>query len=122
MRAGLSFGNNKTVAICTRCWWRNINDYDQNCVCIHEVGHQLGLVSDGVGIKPDKTPTYYDNNKGHVGPHCHFGIPAGQARYDAKADLTKSKCVMYGSVNGSSRFCKHCSESLRKSDLKNGLS
>lgn len=122
MRAGLSFRNNKTVAICTRCWWRNINDYDQNCVCIHEVGHQLGLVSDGVGIKPDKTPTYYDNNKGHVGPHCHFGIPAGQARYDAKADLTKSKCVMYGSVNGSSRFCKHCSESLRKSDLKNGLS
>ena len=28
MRAGLSFGNNKTVAICTRCWWRNIDDYD----------------------------------------------------------------------------------------------
>lgn len=121
MRGGLSFGNKSIVAICTRSWWRNVPGAQQNHVAIHEVGHQVGMTSDGAGIKPDKVPTYYNNSKGHVGPHCHYGIPAGQARYDARRDLNRSRCVMYGAVNGHSSFCDHCSDALKKADLKNGL-
>ena len=118
MRAGLSFGNSNVVAVCTQSWWQTKSNSHQNNVAIHEVGHQLGLVSDGTGIKPDKTPTYYNNSQGHIGPHCHFGIPAGQIRYDSKSDIVRSQCVMYGALSGCSTFCKNCTKALRKSDLK----
>src|SRR5690554_5624713 len=85
----------------------------------HEVGHQLGMASDGSG--PDKIPTYYNNSQGHVGSHCHFGIPAGQARYDSMADRQGSRCVMYGVAGCQRSFCRHCAEALKKADLKNGV-
>jgi hypothetical protein len=121
MRGGLSFKETNIVAICTRAWWRNINDNEQCQVIIHEVGHQLGMVANGKGKLPDKTPYHYDSSKGHVGNHCHYDIAAGQPRYDSSTDLANSKCVMYGSTNGKSAFCTECAKALKKVDLSTGV-
>lgn len=121
MRGGLSLGKSNIVAIGTRANWKGNSTDLQNTIAIHEVGHQLGMACDGAGIKPDKIPTHYNSRQGHVGSHCHFGIPAGQARYDAKADHQKSRCVMYGAAGSQSTFCKHCSKALKKADLKSGV-
>ncbi|MCA1744527.1 MAG: hypothetical protein LC643_02215 [Bacteroidales bacterium] len=119
MRGGLSLHNSNIVAVCTRHNWTDRHSAQQNLVAIHEVGHQLGMASDGSG--PDKIPSFYSNNQGHVGPHCHFGIPAGQVRYDAISDFQRSRCVMYGAAGNHSAFCRHCAEALKKADLKNGV-
>ena len=121
MRGGLSLGKSNIVAIGTRVNWKDNSTDLQNSIAIHEVGHQLGMACDGAGIKPDKIPTHYNSSQGHVGSHCHYGIPAGQARYDAEADHQKSRCVMYGASGAQSTFCKHCSKSLKKADLKSGV-
>lgn len=34
---------------------------------VHELGHQIGMVPDGSGKLPDRTVSFYDNPKGHVG-------------------------------------------------------
>jgi hypothetical protein len=73
------------------------------------MGHKIGMVSDASGSLPDKTTTFYDDSKGHVGPHCHHGIPAGQTLCDSAADAKKSDCVMYGATNSHAAFCEHCS-------------
>ncbi len=88
---------------------------------VHEVGHQFGMTTDGTGILPDKIATYYDSSKGHVGNHCHYGIPAGQARYDSKVDLSRSRCVMYRATNGHSDFCVNCANAMKKVDLLSGV-
>ncbi|MDA1075651.1 MAG: hypothetical protein O3A63_12955 [Proteobacteria bacterium] len=120
MRAGLSFGGNSLICICTRAWWRTKNGASQNEVIVHEMGHKIGMVPGGSGSLPDKPPTFYDSSKGHVGTHCHHGIPAGQARYDSSADSSASDCVMYGSTNGASAFCEHCAVSAKKQVVDNG--
>ena len=79
----------------------------------------MGLVC--IGLLPDKSPYYYDRNKGHAGTHCHYDIAAGQARYDSSSDRSNSKCVMYGATNGKSAFCAECAKILKKVDLKNGV-
>lgn len=114
-------GKSNIVAIGTRANWKGNSTELQNTIAIHEVGHQLGMACDGAGIKPDKIPTHYNSSQGHVGSHCHYGIPAGQARYDAEADHQKSRCVMYGAAGAQRGFCKHCAEALRKADLKSGV-
>ena len=121
MRGGLSFTGTNIVAICTKAWWQSKSNNDQNQVIIHEVGHQLGMVATGSGKLPDKTSYHYDDTKGHVGNHCHMGIPAGQARYDSRADGALSQCVMYGATNGKSVFCVECTKALRKVDLSSGV-
>jgi len=121
MRAGLSFGGTNIVAICTKAWWQVITTQNQNEVIVHEVGHQFKMVVDGSGILPEKTANFYDSTKGHVGSHCHTGIPAGQARYDSQADLTLSLCVMYGATNNHSDFCSDCAIAVKKIDLSNGV-
>ena len=121
MRAGLSFGNNNIVAVCTRSYWNAVSVQDQYPTIIHELGHQLGMVANGMGILPDKTTYHYDDSKGHRGNHCHFGIPSGQLRYDARADQQSALCVMYGAINKWSIFCDECAKALRKVDLKDGV-
>ena len=120
MRAGLSFRNSNLVCVCTKGWWQNKSGAQQNQVIIHEMGHKIGMVPDGSGDLPAKTDTFYDSTKGHVGEHCHHGIPAGQTRYDASADATLSDCVMYGSTNSYSAFCEHCAVAAKKQDINSG--
>lgn len=120
MRAGLSFNSNNLICVCTKAYWQTMSASDQNEVIIHEFGHKIGMVPDGSGILPEKTATFYDSSKGHVGTHCHKGIPAGQARYDSNADAALSACVMYGSTNGHSAFCDNCSVAAKKQDVSAG--
>lgn len=121
MRGGLSFGGTNIVAICTKAWWKSIDNTRQNQTIIHEMGHQLGMVADGGGKLPDKTSYFYDNTKGHIGEHCHYDIAAGQDRYDSDMDRINSKCVMYGATNWKSDFCPECAKALKKVDLIAGV-
>ena len=120
MRAGLSFNSNNLICVCTKAWWQNKTAAQQNQVIIHEMGHKIGMVPDGTSTLPDKITTFYGSDKGHVGTHCHHGIPVGQTRYDASADSALSDCVMYGSTNGHSAFCEYCSEAAKKQDISSG--
>ena len=120
MRGGLAFGADNAILICTRAWWRTKSTASQNQTLIHEAGHQVGMVSKGTGKQPDEVKTRYDDAKGHVGNHCHHGIPDGQARYDSSADHALSDCVMYGSGNGHAAFCENCSPAVTKVDLSAG--
>lgn len=120
MRAGLSFGGSNLICVCTKAWWQNKSSAQQNQVIIHEMGHKIGMVPDGSGGLPDKTSTFYDSTQGHVGEHCHHGIPTGQTRYDDSADAKLSDCVMYGATNGHSAFCEHCAEAAKKQDVNTG--
>lgn len=121
MRAGLSFPKGNLVCVCTRAWWQNESTASQNEVIIHEVGHKVGMVSDGGENLPDKVSTHYDDSKGHVGDHCHFGIPK-QARYDGTGDSSKAKCVMYGAITSTPRFkfCRNCHPTVLKLDISSG--
>lgn len=121
MRGGLSFPKTNIIAVRTRAWWQNKSNDAQNQVIVHEIGHQLGMVSDGTGKLPDKTSYLYDTSKGHIGNHCHMGIPSGQSRYDSQTDGKLSMCVMYGATNGKIAFCIECAKVLQKVDLENGV-
>jgi len=122
MRAGLSFDPGNLICVCTRCWWDPITAKEQNDVLIHEMGHKVGLVTEGTGSSPDKSPTFYNDAKGHVGTHCYSGNPHGQARYDSDNDWNRSNCVMYGATNNKSAFCSNCKISLKKMDISRGWS
>jgi hypothetical protein len=115
MRGGISLGGN-IVCVCTRAWWQTISTADQNQVMIHELGHQLNMVADGTGTGPDKVSTHY-TGKGHVGPHCHEGLPV-QASY---ATATGSACVMFGATNGVTMYCSKCAPAVIKQDLSAGF-
>jgi hypothetical protein len=122
MRAGLSFSGGNLICVCTKAWWIDENTASQNQVIVHELGHKFGMVPTGGGKLPDKTASWYDSSKGHVGNHCFFGNAAGQARYDAATDIERSQCVMYGGANDTSAFCTECATSVRKVDLSDGWS
>ena len=117
MRGGLSFPDGNLICICTKAWWEDIDAAEQNTTATHEMGHKVGMVSDGTGKLPDKVTTLY-NGKGHVGNHCHFDLPV-QASY---AGVSGNKCVMYGAVGTgtTSAFCENCAPAVRKMDLSAG--
>ncbi len=115
MRGGLSFPGGNLVCICTRAWWQTESTADQNQTMIHEVGHHVGMVPDGTGTTTDQTATQYTGS-GHVGSHCHNGVPAA-ASY---ANATGSTCVMFGATNGVNAFCANCTPGVRKNDLTPG--
>lgn len=129
MCGGLEFPDSNLICVCTRAWWNMESSRDQVQILIHELGHKFGMVPNGSDSAlhryydarlPDKPESYYDNVKGHVGPHCYFGLPDNQARYDNDTDRAASKCVMYGATNGKIRFCGNCGPALRKVDLARG--
>lgn len=118
-RGGLAMAGNG-ICVCTRAFWKTTPESKQNEAIIHEVGHMVGMVADGTGKKPDKVATFYDDTKGHRGPHCYNGNADNQARYDSASDLSNSICVMYGTLNGKSAFCDKCKVAVRKVDLCDG--
>jgi hypothetical protein len=133
-RGGISLGNGNVVCIGTRAYWTDIPQTEQIQVMIHEVGHQFQMAADGRATL-DPVSTVYEgwsgggtrvrngvvfSSQGHIGSHCHAGIPAGQLRYDSNADAEKAACVMYGSVIEKTAFCPECARALRKVDLNGG--
>lgn len=114
MRGGVSLGGGNIVVICTRAWWKDKDGSGQNQVAVHELGHQIRMVVDGTGKGPDKVATQYDG-KGHVGSHCHHGLPVQASYATAKGD-----CVMFGATNPHVAFCENCSVAVRKQDLSDG--
>jgi hypothetical protein len=129
MIAGFAISGTNVTAVATTPWWDATNASEQTAIIMHEAGHWLGMVPNGnldnsaiTGVAhnpklPDTTEYHYDNSKGHLGNHCHYGIPKGQARYDSDIDLANAKCIMYGVLNGALEFCEHCKTSLKKLDL-----
>jgi len=83
---------------------------------IHEIGHKVGMVTDGTGKKPDMIPTHYVD-RGHVGPHCHNGLPL----LDSYSGVsTGNICVMFGTITDQVAFCPDCAKAVKKMDLAAG--
>ena len=122
MRGGLSFAGGNLICICTKAWWNTISTANQNATIVHELGHTFGMVANGGAKGPDKTASWYDSTKGHVGDHCFHGNAAGQPRYDRVEHNAAAQCVMYGAGIGKSAFCPDCVPSLRKVDFSDGWS
>ena len=116
MRGGLSFGGNR-ICVCTRSWWKDRDTAAQLQTMTHEMGHKVGMVCDGARKLPDKPDTYY-KDKGHVGSHCHFGLPV----LDSYSNASNPKCIMFGSnaTGRPSNFCENCAPAVRKMDLSAG--
>lgn len=115
MRAGYAAPKGNIVCICTRAWWTALDTPHMNQVMTHEIGHKVGMVANGSGKGPDKVATYYEE-KGHIGPHCHHGLPV-QARYES--DI--GDCVMFG-ASAASPFCANCVPAVLKLDISEGWS
>ena len=119
MRAGLSFGGSHTVALCTKAYWKNIADANQNQVLIHELGHQVGMVPNGFSkSKLNKGAYHYAHT--HVGDHCYNGCSSAENLKSSLA-LRKSECVMFGATNNKSNFCTDCGRNVKKTDLSEGV-
>ncbi|OHB82397.1 MAG: hypothetical protein A2Z38_00225 [Planctomycetes bacterium RBG_19FT_COMBO_48_8] len=119
-RGGLSYSDGNLISICTRAFWQSEDTDEMNQTLIHEMGHKVGMMPDGTGKKPDKTETFYDSSKGHVGTHCYKGLPDGEVKYNKPGDGASSQCVMYGATNGKSAFCDKCTPAVRKQDISKG--
>ncbi len=118
MRGGLSFNGGNLICACSKAWWQNKAAARQNEVLIHEFGHKVGMVANGTGKLPDKVSTWYDG-KGHVGDHCHNGVPLTTTVFNSTTGTT---CVMFGATNQKSAFCANCKPAVRKMDLSAGWS
>jgi hypothetical protein len=127
MAGGVSVGGGHTIAVCTRGFWENVSDAMQNHILIHEMGHKVGMVADGVGKSPDKVDTYYDKNDAptHIGGHCHFGIPDSNNPFDKDdkfPNYDNAKCVMFGATKKENiKFCENCRPAIRKVDISSGF-
>ena len=120
MRGGVSFppGTN-IVCVCGRIEWKAFSE--QNKVIIHEVGHQLRMVTDGSKGLPARTPNHY-TGRGHRGNHCHTGLPLKEyTPENAPDDASNAGCVMFGAVNTRKEFCTDCAEAIKKMDLSKGV-
>lgn len=145
--AGVSFYDDNVVAFCQYSNWKKMAQDDHIRVLVHEIGHKIGMVSDGGDL--DKGKFYYDHKTGNPrnitstswGPHCSCGLPsfdqltAGAYDIDAKKEATfdiidvnkhtltkvkgKPRCVMFGMVGSRAAFCKDCGNKIRKKDLGN---
>jgi len=113
MRAGIALGDN-VIVICTKAWWRNTPTAKMLDVMVHELGHKVGMVSDGTGKKVDSTAKQY-TGQGHRGSHCSNGY-SYDAATRAWSNGGGTKCVMYGSTNGVREFCDVCEPAVRKTD------
>ena len=109
------------MCVCTKAHWQKSSSSAQNNVTIHEIGHKVGMVSDGSGIKPDQVSSYYWA-KGHVGSHCSTGLSAAALlTADYRSYTSSSTCVMFGTGNGFSNFCVNCAPAVKKADITGGF-
>ena len=120
-RGGLALGSGNLVCICTKSYWQKSSSSAQNNITIHEIGHKVGMVSDGTGIKPDKVSSYYWA-KGHIVAHCSTGLSTSELMTtDYRLHVSSSTCVMFGTGNGFSNFCVNCAPAVKKADITGGF-
>jgi type VI secretion system secreted protein VgrG len=106
------------ITIASKAMWADRSDTLRLNDLIHEIGHKLGMVPDGLGAVPDKPAGYYVA-QGHNGNHCGSGAAYGSATWTG--DPT---CVMFGSDHDGKRpsvFCAACEPVVRKLDLSGRL-
>lgn len=120
MRAGLALGDNNSIVICTKAWWRNTNSKSMIDTMIHELGHKIGMVPTGKNNELGEQKKTLYTGKGHRGPHCSSGykyVNTSGNNWEWVSDPSKGvKCVMFGQTNGKSEFCPECAESVRRVD------
>lgn len=111
---GVSFGNaSPRICLATRAGWTGVTAPKQEAIVLHEIGHKIGMVPDGLG-NLDRLALQYDGN-GHVGSHCHAGVPADFGLFHI------GTCVMFGEAVGPNQaFCDACANAVRKADLSTG--
>jgi hypothetical protein len=129
--AGFSGGYSDPMAnfitVCNHAWHKDIPTSERMQTLVHEVGHKVGMVSDGTGIAPDAPPNLYgnfrsgpkENNQGHQGPHCEKGITYNKAN---DSWTGAPGCVMFGANIGGGNttpptFCSDCEKAVRKMDI-----
>ena len=127
---GISFSTLNIIYMRTRSLGSKRDELEQNETIMHEIGHQLGMVSPGqcpIGaeyeekykyselydIGLDKGLNYYDQysvETSHKGCHCDF-------------EDNVERCIMYGSgvAQRKSGFCPDCSSKVAKTDLTSGV-
>lgn len=98
-RTGLSFPKN-IICVATRAEWTQRSDDEMKSTLVHEAGHKIGMVPDGLKGGLERQTTFYEKNGGH----CNHST---------------NKCVMYGAIHSGrdNRFCPICQASVRKLDL-----
>ena len=100
-RGGLSFSGCNLVVCATRAFVprQALDPALKEAIILHEVGHKLGMVPDGISGLDRQTNC---DDTTYVGPHC--------------AD---NSCVMFGKADSSRNdFCTICKKSVRKLNLK----
>lgn len=115
MRGGLAFSGGNLICVCTKAWWTDKSTSSQNQVMVHEMGHKVNMVCPGGGSLPDEVSTRYEG-KGHVGNHCHHGLPV----QDSYASASGATCVMFGATNAPAAFCENCAPTVKKMDISPG--
>lgn len=106
--------------------WLSGSDLAAAVVILHELGHSIDLAPNSSGkyggLPPSHELTYGrsatdDDEHGHSGPHCAFGLSARErATADYNTLLLKGKqgsCIMFGGVGPKTRydrlsFCEKC--------------
>jgi hypothetical protein len=110
---------------------------------LHELGHNMGMAYGSIrdlsirgqpdtneipGIpfpKPVPVGFVYDDNWGHTGGHCTFGLNTNTRKlpnFATSADAwNQRKCIMFGagdmSLSQEFEFCPHCAKQITGQDL-----
>jgi len=114
---GLAPPSDPFICVADTNKWEKVSLRRKTAVIVHELGHKLGLASDGGDNKPDKHKYYYPDKGSHVGPHCHYGLPVKKNH-----DKDLGQCVMFGrSKQLPITFCEFCKPSVRKVDIHSGF-
>jgi hypothetical protein len=115
-RGGIAIvGTSNLIAVATQITWQDTPPSNLSGFIIHELAHKLGMVPSGTEnslCDLEATKTSYED-KGHTGPHCHFGLE-NQENY---LDVGGARCVMFGAPTTTTAFCDACTAALRKVHL-----
>ena len=117
---GFAYTDINLIAIANRVAWEDMNAVTREYTLNHEVGHKVGMVSDGTGRAVEKSPNHY-TGQAHQGPHCSKGAIFSGGYWSGAP-----RCVMFG-ANGAysgvtenaapATFCPDCEPRVRKLDL-----
>jgi len=117
---GFAYTSINLIAIASRVLWKDMDAATREYTLNHEVGHKVGMVSDGTGKAAEKSPNHYTGNT-HQGNHCSKGATFLGGYWSGAPG-----CVMFG-ANGAysgvtlnaapATFCPDCEPRVRKLDL-----
>ena len=107
-------------------------DRDVCGTIVHELGHALFQAAEAPGTEFPGLPVpphtrYYDDSRGHNGPHCAEGLAEtdysnASFRMDTGAAAGVCTCIMFGSGvthrNNILRFCSKCADSVKAANIR----